>query len=58
MPGVFLFPEGVEEVECDLPLGKLVLDSSIWVNLVPVAVLEPLENMVGSEGDSQGSTKD
>ena len=57
-PGVFLFPEGVEDVEGDFPPGKLMLYWCVWVDLVSVAFLEPLENVVGGEGDSQRSTED
>lgn len=57
-PGVFLLPEGVEEVEDDFPPGDLVVARSFWANFIPKTFLKPLEYMIGGEGDPQGSSKD
>ena len=54
-PSVFLLPEGVIEVEDDPPPGDLMLDGDVWIDFVPVTLPETEENVVGGEGNSQGS---
>ena len=56
--GVFLLPEWVVEIKDDSPPGKLVLNREVRVDLVYEALPEPEEDVVGGEGDSQGSTQD
>ena len=34
-----------------------MLYCGVWVDFIPVAILESLKNMVGSKGDSQRSTR-
>ena len=47
-PGVFLFPEGVIEVEDDPPPGDLMLDGDVWVDFIPVAFPEFEYNVIWS----------
>ena len=47
----------MEHVESDVPSGDLLVDVSYRVDLVSETLSKPLENMIGSEGDSQRSSE-
>ena len=57
-PCVFLFPEGMVEVENNSPPGDLVLCGDVWVDFVSVTLSEAEEYIIGGESDPQWSCQD
>ena len=57
-PCIFLFPEGIVEVEDDSPPGDLMLRGDVWVDFVSVTLSEAKEYVVGGEGDPQQGCQD
>ena len=45
-------------VESYVPPGDLLVDGSYRVDLVSETLSKPLQNVIGSEGDSQRSSED
>ena len=48
----------MEHVESNVPSVDLLVDGSYRVDLVSKTLSNPLENVIGSEGDSQRSSED
>ena len=48
----------MEHVESYVPPGDLLVDRSYRVDFVSETLSIPLENVIGSEGDSQWSSED
>ena len=57
-PCIFLFPEGIVEVEDNFPPGDLMLRGDVRVDFVSVTLSEVEENVVGGEGDPQRCCQD